>query len=49
MPDPSRADFGAVLARNVEMRARDGLRLATDVWRPAAERRAGARPLPGGA
>ncbi|MDA0365539.1 MAG: CocE/NonD family hydrolase [Chloroflexi bacterium] len=35
MPDPSHADFGAILARNVEMRARDGVRLATDVWRPA--------------
>ncbi len=43
MPEPSLAHYGAVLARNVEMRARDGVRLATDVWRPAAN----GEPLPG--
>ena len=36
-------DHGVVLARDVEMRARDGVRLATDVWRPARE----GEPLPG--
>ena len=36
-------EFGAVLARNMGMPARDGVHLATDVWRPAL----GGEPLPG--
>jgi uncharacterized protein len=36
-------DYGVVLARDVDMRARDGVRLATDVWRPARD----GEPLPG--
>ena len=43
MPDPSHAEYGAILARNVEMRARDGVRLATDVWRPGFN----GEPVPG--
>ncbi len=40
---PSQPEFGAMLARDVGMTARDGVHLATDVWRPALE----GEPLPG--
>ena len=43
MVEPSISQYGISLARNVGMKARDGVWLATDVWRPA---RAG-EPLPG--
>ena len=43
MVEPSRSQYGAVLARNTGMEARDGTWLATDVWRPAQ----GGEPLPG--
>lgn len=42
MSDPE-ARYGAVLARDCGMRARDGVHLATDVWRPARD----GEPLPG--
>ena len=43
MPDPSKPEYGAMLARNVGMQARDGTFLATDVWRPSKD----GEPLPG--
>ncbi|MQA00184.1 MAG: CocE/NonD family hydrolase [Dehalococcoidia bacterium] len=43
MTEASRPDYGVMLARDVEMRTRDGARLATDVWRPALD----GAPLPG--
>ncbi len=39
----SQPEYGAVLARSAGMRARDGVWLATDVWRPAVD----GEPLPG--
>ncbi|MBM3139049.1 MAG: CocE/NonD family hydrolase [Chloroflexi bacterium] len=46
MAEPSRPDFGVVLARDVEMRARDGIALATDVWRPALNGEPAPGPFP---
>ncbi|MEE9280155.1 MAG: CocE/NonD family hydrolase [Myxococcota bacterium] len=43
MTEPARSQYGVILAQNVGMRARDGVWLATDVWRPARE----GEPLPG--
>lgn len=43
MVEPSISQYGISLARNVGMKARDGVWLATDVWRPACD----GEPLPG--
>ena len=43
MVEPSRSQYGAILARNTGMEARDGTWLATDVWRPSQ----GGEALPG--
>ena len=42
-PSESRPEYGVVLARDLGVRTRDGVRLATDVWRPAID----GDPLPG--
>ena len=42
MASSGEGHYGAVLARNCGMRARDGVWLATDVWRPARD----GEPLP---
>jgi putative CocE/NonD family hydrolase len=41
--EPSKPQYGAILAREAGMEARDGTWLATDVWRPASD----GEPLPG--
>ena len=43
MTEPSRPEYEVMLARDLGMEARDGTRLATDVWRPARN----GEPLPG--
>ena len=39
----SSPEYGTILARDMGMSARDGVHLATDVWRPARD----GEPLPG--
>jgi len=43
MAQPSTARYGAILVRNAGMEVRDGIWLATDVWRPSEH----GEPLPG--
>ena len=43
MPEPSNPEHDVILVRNLGMPARDGVWLATDVWRPARD----GEPLPG--
>lgn len=46
MPRQSKPEHGVVLARDLGMQTRDGVRLATDVWRPARDGEPLAGPFP---
>ncbi len=46
MPGPATDQYGAIMVRNAGVRVRDGVFLATDVWRPARDGEALPGPFP---